>query len=172
VAYSDYQQDESAPQDLPAPLGRPSSLGFGFVAALLAGACSILGSVLLITGAHRTAEGATRAIVSGTVLDGSDFAKGVIDDAARTLIHRGLLSVLFGAIVVVFALRVRNGALGTRITLTIFLLCSALTDVDVVRDVAPGATKALDVAAIVLSAPAAIALFLPRANHRARDRPL
>ena len=173
MAIPDYQQRGTAPSPAAhasAPAGRPSTLTFGYFAGLGAGLSSIVGALLLITGAHQVAEDTTASIVSGTSLEGSEAVQGLIDDAADTLVVRGTIGLIVGALVVLLALAARNGARSARIGLTLALLCGVGINAIVVGDVAPGASKALDVISMLLSVVVVIAIFLPSTNRYAKAR--
>src|SRR5690349_844570 len=173
VAFPDYQQYGQAPSvagHAAAPAGRPATLTYGYLAGVVAGLSSILGGVLLISGAHQAAEDATRSIIGGTSLDGSDLVSGLVDDAAGTLVTRGTMGLILGALVAVLALAARNGARWARIGLTVSLAALVLVNVVIVGDIVPSGAKACDVVAMLISAVAVIAIYLPSSNRYAKTR--
>ncbi len=145
---------------------RPMTATLGYLGALAAGVFSIIGAVLLMVDAKELAT-RTTADVLGTDPTGAgdDLVQGVIDDAAHTLVVRGILCLVFGALIVVFALAARQAALWARILLILVLLGGVGADLIVARDVAPAATKALDVIAIIVSLVVIVLTFLPATNR-------
>lgn len=173
MAIPDYQQHGSAPPAAPhaiVPVGRPTTLAFGYIAGLVAGLFSIIGALLLISGARQVAEDTTASVLSGTSLDGSDLAQGVVDEATNTLVVRGTMGLVFGALVVLLALAARHGARWARIGLALGLLCLVGVNAIIVGDVTPSGTKAFGVVAMLLSAVVVIAIFLPSTNRYAKAR--
>ncbi|WP_238007118.1 hypothetical protein KZZ52_37180 [Dactylosporangium sp. AC04546] len=157
---------------VPTPPTRPATLTFGFLGALLAGLFSAVGSALLIVKAHDLAERTASDVLGEDAesLLGSELTAGLVDEAANTLVVRGVTGLVPAVLVLGIALAVRNGALWARIVLTVLLLGALCANGLVISDVAPGATKALGVAAIVLSVAVVVLLFLPPTNRYARAR--
>lgn len=153
----------------PRPLARPLTLTLGFFGALLAGLASAVGAVLLIADAHELARQTAAGILP---TDGSldELASAAIDDAANTLVFRGILGLVSAVLVLAVALAVRNGRLWARIVLTVLLLGGLCANGIAVRDVTPGVTKLLDVAAILVSVLVVVLLFLPPTNRYAKAR--
>ncbi|GGM26207.1 hypothetical protein ACFFX1_16735 [Dactylosporangium sucinum] len=154
------------------PSTRPATLTFGFFGALLAGLFSVVGSVLLIVKAHDLAARTASDILGEDTesLLGSELTASVVDEAANTLVVRGVTGLVSAVLVLGIALAVRNGALWARIVLTVLLLGGLCANGLMISDVAPGATKALGGAAIVLGLAAVVLLFLPPTNRYAKAR--
>ena len=166
--YNSYPPQPVAPAPVP-PLRRPATLTLGVAGALLAGLFSALGAVLLIVNAHPLAQQTVNDIVPSDSGLG-DLASAAADDAAKTLVIRGLTGLVSAALVLAIALAVRPGRLWARIVLTVLLLGGLCANGLIVRDVSPAATKALDFAAIGLSLLVVVVLFLPPTNRYARAR--
>jgi FtsH-binding integral membrane protein len=159
-------------QPVAAP-SRPMTATLAFYAALVAGLFTIIGAVLLIVNAKDTAKQAAADLLGVDPSElGSDFQSD-LDSAASTLVVRGILGLISGALVVAIALAMRNAALWARIVETVLLVGGLCANGLVVRDVAPAATKALDIAAVLLSLVAVVLMFLPATNKfaAARKRP-
>jgi hypothetical protein len=152
-----------------APPARPATLTLGFVGALLAGVLSALGAILLIAKAHELAQQTVDSIVPSDSGLG-DLAKAAVDDAAATLVSRGVVGLVSAILVIAIALAVRNAALWARIVLTVLLFGGLFANLIAIRDVTPGATKALDLAAIGISILVVVLLFLPPTNRYAKAR--
>ncbi|MET7394881.1 hypothetical protein ABZS66_15470 [Dactylosporangium sp. NPDC005572] len=154
------------------PSIRPATLTFGFFGALLAGLFSAVGSVLLVVKAHDLAERTAGDVLGEDTeaLLGSELTASVVDEAANTLVVRGVTGLVSAVLVLGIALAVRNGALWARIVLTVLLLSALCANGLVISDVAPGATKALGAAAMVLSIAVVVLLFLPPTSRYAKAR--
>ncbi len=166
--YNAYPPQPMAPPPVP-PLTRPATLTLGFAGALLAGLLSALGAVLLIVDAHQLALQTVNDIVP-TDSGLGDLANAAADDAANTLVIRGVTGLVSAVLVLAVALAVRNGRLWARIVLTVLLLGGLCANGLIVRDVSPAATKALDYAAIGLALLSVVVLFLPSTNRYAKAR--
>ena len=153
-----------------APMPEPVTVSVSWMAGLAAGLASILGGVILIARAHHLVEDAVGGLAAA---DETGLIKALVDDAAHTLIVRGWLTLVFGALVVGLVVLVRRrSGLGARIALALAVLCGIGVDYVAIRhsDEAPGVTKILDVLAILLSLVVVIALFLPATNQYAKAR--
>jgi len=155
----------------PAPVpSRPLTATLAFSGALLAGLFTVLGAVLLIVTAKDTAKQAAADLLGVDPSDiGSDFDSD-LDTAAHTLVVRGILGLISGALVIAVALALRNAALWARIVETVLLVGGLCTNGLVLRDVAPAATKGLDIAAVLVSLVAVVLMFLPPTNAYAAAR--
>jgi hypothetical protein len=157
-----------------APLRRPATLKLGYLGALLVALFSAAGAVLLIVKARDVAEQTATDVLGADSTSelGSDLISIAVDEAASTLVSRGVAALVSALLVLGVALAVRNGALWARIVLTILVLGGICANGLVLSDIAPAATKALGVAAIVLSVAVVVLLFLPPTNAYARARKL
>jgi hypothetical protein len=173
VSYQGYPPAQPAPAAyVAAPPTRPATLTFGYFGALLAGLFSLAGSALLIAQAHDLAERTANDVLGDdtTAILGSDLTSSVVDDAANTLVMRGVAGVVSAVLVLAVALAVRNGATWARIVLTVLLLGGLCANGFAIADVAPGATKALDAAAMLLGLAVVVLLFLPATNRYVKAR--
>lgn len=149
----------------PAPVpSRPLTATLAFYGALLAGVLTIVGAALLIITAKDTAKQAAADLLGVDPSEvGSDF-DSALSTATNSLVVRGVLGLISGALVVAIALAMRNAALWARIVETVLLVGGLCANGVVLRDIAPAATKGLDIAAVVVSLVAVVCMFLPATN--------
>ncbi len=154
-----------------ASLTRPVTVTLAFLGALVAGAVSLLGAILLMTGATDAvmAQAAADLGVDPATLTAAT-SPGDFDSAANILHSRALIAIVISVVVLLLALAARNAATWARLVLTLALLASVGLSFVVVRNVAPTATKLLDIVAILLSLGAVVVLFLGPTNRYARAR--
>jgi hypothetical protein len=146
--------------------GRPLMATLAYYGALLAGVLSIGGAAILLSQAKdlatQTANDLLGPDLAGLVQDG-------IDQATQTLHSRAIVGLVLGAMVVVLAFAARKAAMWARIVVTLLLLAMDAINIITISDVAGGATKALDIAAIVVSVVAIVGFFLPPTHRYARS---
>ncbi|WP_433086556.1 hypothetical protein ACQP1P_13540 [Dactylosporangium sp. CA-052675] len=150
------------------PASRPTTLALAFLGALVTGLAGLVASVLLLVRAHDLAADTVDEI-AGDVL-GDELTRATVDEAAATLQTRGVAGIVSALLVIGFAFAIRGGAMWARIVLTVLLagfLCAGGLQV---ADVAPAATKALDVLAWLLGLATIVLMFLPPSNAYARAR--
>jgi hypothetical protein len=132
---------------------------------------SAAGAILLIVQAHDLAEQEARELLGADAsLLGPELIATAADEAANTLVLRGITGLVSAVFVLGIALAVRNGALWARIVLTVLLLGGVCANGFAAADLAPAATRALVVAAILLSVVVVVLLFLPPTNSYVKAR--
>src|SRR4051812_3734595 len=108
-------------QPVTAP-SRPLTATLAFYGALSAGLLTVVGAVLLIINAKDTASRAAADLLGVDPSElGTDF-DAALDSAANTLVVRGILGLISGALVIAIALALRNAALWARIVETVLLV--------------------------------------------------
>jgi len=93
-----------------------------------------------------------------------------VSGAVNTLQFRGILAIVFGALVMAASLTLHNAALWGRIVTGVVLLVSLCANGLEFTDVASGATTALGVTANLLGIAAIVMSFLPATNRYAAAR--
>jgi hypothetical protein len=173
---SDREHHVSYPAYQPAPAfaaapppSRPTTLNLAFFGALLSGLLGLVGSILLYTGAHDVAVKQGVGADNADAL-GQELTDSIVSDAVHTLQLRGISGIVSAALIVVFALAARNAATWARVVLTVLLVGGLCAGGVAVADIAPAATKGLDVTAIVLNVVVVVLLFLPPTNAYAKAR--
>jgi hypothetical protein len=149
------------------PYPRPLTLTLAFFGALLAGLAGIAGSALLIANAHDLAQQTTNDLLGAGTADalGAGLTAGVVDEAAHTLTLRGVTGIVSAVLILAVALAIRGGATWARVVLTVLLLGALCANGVILTDVAPGATKALGVLAMVVAVTVVVLMFLPPSNR-------
>ncbi|GAA4263124.1 hypothetical protein [Dactylosporangium darangshiense] len=167
MSYPAYQP---VPAFAPAPPpSRPATLGLAFLGALLSGVLALAGSILLYTGAHDVAVKQGIGADNADAL-GQELTDSIVSDAVHTLQLRGISGIVSAVLILAVALAARNAATWARVVLTVLLVGGLCAGGVQVADIAPAATKALDVAAIVLNLAVVVLLFLPATNAYAKAR--
>jgi FtsH-binding integral membrane protein len=154
----------------PGQLPRPATLTFAFYGALLVGLFSIIGGILLIADSRHLAEQTAAGLTDDPSVLGNEIVKAAVDQAASALVVRGVVVIVSGVLVLAIAFAVRNGAMWARIVMTLLVLAAVCSNGLVIRDVAPAATKALDVASMLLGIAVVVLIFLPPSNKYASAR--
>jgi hypothetical protein len=167
VSYPAYQP-APAFQAAPPP-SRPTTLNLAFFGALLSGLLGLVGSILLYTGAHDVAVKQGVGADNADAL-GQELTDSIVTDAVHTLQLRAISGIVAAVLIIAVALAVRNAATWARVVLTVLLVGGVCAGGVQVADIAPAATKALAVAAIVLNVAVVAVLFLPPTNAYARAR--
>jgi hypothetical protein len=147
-------------------------LTVGFTAAVLAGLLGFGGAVALMVNAKELAKGVATDVVGTDAAGvlGSGFVTEAVDAAAHTLVVRGVFGVVAAALVLMFALSARNGALWARLTLIFVLVVAVAANGVAVADVVPSVSKVLDLAAILGCLVAAVTMVLPASGRYAKAR--
>ena len=152
------------------PLRRPATLTLAYFGGILAGLFSIIGAALLIAQAKDLAKDMAAELVPDSDILGTSTMQAAIDEAANTLVVRGVMLLVSGVLVLAIALAIRNGATWARIVLTVLLLGGLCANGLVLRDVAPAVTKATGVATLLLSVAVVVLMFLPPTNQYVKNR--
>jgi hypothetical protein len=162
---------------VPAKPSKPATLAIGFWLSVVVGVLSILGPILTIA----LGKDAIRSYLQDGIADelGTDVSPEVldlaigsgIDEGYSRLVVKAVVGLVIGAIILGLAFVARNGSLGGRIALAVFLalgMCagSGLQFVDI--EVLPSATVAALALAPLLSLVAIVMLFLPASNGYAK----
>jgi hypothetical protein len=162
---------------VPAKPSKPATLAIGFWLSVVVGVLSILGPIFTFA----LGKDSVRAFVQDEVSDqlGTDVPQNVLDlaigesldEAYGTLVTKAVVGLVVGVIILALAFVARNGSMGGRITLAVFLaigMCagSGLQFVDI--DVLPGPTVLTAALTPLLSLVAIVMLFLPASNGYAK----
>ncbi len=172
---SEFATPTYAGAPVPGAQSRPATLTYAFYGAVVVGVLSVISAILLIADSHSLAVKTTKDVLTSAGLGdtgtlGSEIAKQAIDDAASTLVVRGVMGLLSGLLVLAIALVARNGATWARVVLAVLLVGSLCSNGLAAKDVAPALSKGLDWTAIVLSLVVVVLLFLPASGAYAKSR--
>src|SRR5512139_642735 len=161
----------------PAKPSRPATLAIGFWLSVVVGVLSILGPIFTIA----LGKDIVRAYITDGIAAevGTDVSQDVIDlaigdgldDAYGKLVTKAVIGLVFGVLILGLAFLARNGSLGGRITVAVFLalgMCavSGLEFIDI--DLQPGLTVLTAALTPLLSLVAIVMLFLPASNGYAK----
>ncbi len=108
-------------QSAPAPVTRPGTITFIVILMWINAILEIIGGVVLIIASR------SNDVVTG-VQEGVANSIPIEDISETSLLWAGILSIVFGIIVILLANGLKNGSNGVRIFLTILIVLQILVD--------------------------------------------
>ncbi|QWF82229.1 hypothetical protein [Amycolatopsis sp. CA-230715] len=168
------------PMPVPAPVSRPGTLVAAMAVAVVSALAGIVSGVLYLTGGEeleRDITARTLASVSGESADAIKAAGGALFEYGVKEVHgvlqaRMVMAVVLGALLLLFGLLVRGGAMWARVLVTLCALANAGIALRIATDAEAGTGAIRGIAWLAVAAAVAsiVAVWLPANGRYAKAR--